>query len=282
VHPWLVYTDTFRLPTYFTLLMLGLALATFVLRREALRHDLPARLPMDAALWVLPAALIGARLVHVVVEQPGYYAAHPLHVLSPQGGWVFYGGLAGALLAGWRFSARWAGTEARPTFWGLADVFAPATAFGLVFGRIGCLGGGCCYGRPADWPLGTDVPWAVAYHWRGQVPEELLAVPLHPAPLYEALGCLGLFAWLSSVASQRRFEGQVLLSFVAGYGLLRSLVEAFRADEARGLWLGGWLSTSQIVGLVTAGLAIALHQRWLSACTPSSSRSPAPPSTPTG
>jgi phosphatidylglycerol:prolipoprotein diacylglycerol transferase len=275
MHPWLVNAGPVQIPTWFTCLMLGLALATFVLRRESLRRGMDPRIAMDCALWVLPAALIGARLAHVVIEAPGFYLHHPVAILSPNGGWVFYGGLGGALIAGWSY-ARHSGRSLPE----LADLFAPATAFGLVFGRIGCLGGGCCYGRSATWPLGVEVPWSIRYFLRGQVPEAMLAVPVHPAPLYEALGCIALFVGLSSLAARQRFAGEVLLAFVAGYGVLRTAVEVFRADDVRGMWLGGWLSTSQIVGLVTAALAAFAWRR--QRCTPSSPPSSASPSTGTG
>jgi phosphatidylglycerol:prolipoprotein diacylglycerol transferase len=269
MHPWLVYNDTFRVPTYFAMLMVGLAVGTFVLRREAIRRGLSPRIAMDCALVVLPCALAGARLFHVIVEQPLYYLQHPLMVFSPDGGWVFYGGLGGALVGGAVYARR-VGAD----LWTLTDLFAPATALGLVFGRIGCLGGGCCYGRPADFPFGIEVPWAIRYVERGQLPEELLAVPLHPTPVYEALGCIALFTALQALAARQRASGEVLLAFLAGYGVLRTAVEAFRADAVRGMWLGGWLSTSQIVGLVSAAAALALWRR-RRACIPSSSASAA-------
>jgi phosphatidylglycerol:prolipoprotein diacylglycerol transferase len=272
VNPWLWTSTVVAIPTYFACLMIGLAVATAVLRREALRRGIEPRVPMDVALWVLPASLIGARLAHVLVEGPDLVRDHPWAILSPGGGWVFYGGLAGALAAGWRASRR-----VGVGFLRLADLFAPATAFGLVFGRIGCLGGGCCYGRPADWPLGWEVPWSVRYFVRGQLPEPWLAVPLHPAPLYEALGCVALFVLLSLRAERQRFDGEILLGFLGGYGVWRSVVEVFRADAERGLWFGGWLSTSQIVGVSTALFALVT---WRRMCTRSSS--PSPGSTSTG
>ena len=77
-------------------------------------------------------------------------------------------------------------------------------------------------------------------------------VPVHPAPLYEAVGCLALFLGLSWLIPRRRFDGQAILAFGIGYGVWRSFVECFRADDVRGMFLGGWLSTSQIIGLVSA------------------------------
>jgi phosphatidylglycerol:prolipoprotein diacylglycerol transferase len=254
VNPWVWYGDWLRLPAYFTGLTVGLSLGVLSIRREAMRIGLEPRLAVDAVWLVLPAALLGARLAHVLIEQPRFYAAHPELILSPDGGLVFYGGLAGALLAGASYCRR-----VGVSFWLLADSFAQATALGLVWGRLGCLGAGCCYGRAADWPLGWVVPWAVHYRARGEVPDALLDLPVHPAPLYEATGCLALFVALTKLHRRKAYDGQVLLTFGLGYGLLRTGVECFRADDIRGLFVGGWLSTSQIVGLASAAVcAVAL------------------------
>lgn len=247
MNPWVWYGGVVRLPAYFTGLMLGLSLGVLVVRRAAVRLGAEPRIGVDAVWFILPAALLGARLAHVLIEQPRFYAQHPELVLSPDGGLVFYGGLAGALLAGVSYARR-IGVSG----WWLADLYAPATALGLVWGRMGCLGAGCCFGRPADWPLGVVVPWAIHYRIRGEVPDDLLGVPVHPAPLYEALGSLSLFCALSWLLPRRRYDGQAILTFGVGYGLLRSFVECFRADDVRGMFFGGWLSTSQIIGLASA------------------------------
>jgi phosphatidylglycerol:prolipoprotein diacylglycerol transferase len=256
VDPWIWYGEWFRLPAYFTGLVVGLSLGVLFIRREALRLGLEPRIPVDAAIFVLPAALLGARLAHVLIEQPRFYVEHPELILSPDGGLVFYGGFAGAALAGLSYARR-VGVSG----WLLADIYAPATALGLVWGRMGCLGGGCCFGRPADWPFGFVVPWAIHYRMRGEVPDDLLGVPLHPAPLYEAVGCLALFVGLSALARDKRFDGQVILAFGLGYGLWRSFVECFRADDVRGMFFGGWLSTSQIIGLSSAAFCALMLAR---------------------
>lgn len=253
MHPWLVVAGPIEIPTYLTSLMVGFALATFPLRREALRRDIPPRLAMDLALWSIPVVLVGARLAHAVLEAPRLYWSHPWELLQfAYGGFVFYGGLlAGGILLV-RFSQRHGLSP-----WRMGDVFAPATTFGLAFGRLGCLGGGCCYGKPADWPLGVAVPWGIRYHHRGHVPEPLLATSLHPAPLYEAIFALSLFVGLSLWAQRRqRVDGEVLLGFIGIYGLGRAALEVVRADVERGMYLGGWLSTSQAIGLASAAVSL--------------------------
>lgn len=264
MHPWLIYTESLRLPTYFTCLMVGFALSLAWVRREAQRSALSPRLVLDAAFWLIPGALIGARLAHVVLVDPDTYLRAPWQVLVPTGGWVFYGGFFGAAVAGWRYAARRGIALAQ-----LADCYAVAIPFGLMWGRLGCLGGGCCYGRPADFPLGVEVPWSVVYTARGHLPDALLAVPLHPAPIYAILHAAWLACALVWVRRRQRFHGEALLAFVALYGVGRSALELFRADASRGVYFGGWLSTSQIIGLGTAALALGLWAQRRRTSTPS-------------
>ena len=68
------------------------------------------------------------------------------------GGLVYYGGLVGATLAG-MICIRWK----RLPLWKTADVLAPSIALGNIFGRIGCLLNGCCYGRACS------LPWAIRF-----------------------------------------------------------------------------------------------------------------------
>ena len=71
---------------------------------------------------------------------------------SGKGGLVFYGGLIGATLAG----VLYARLKKLP-LWKMADILAPSIALGYVFGRIGCLLNGCCYGRACG------LPWAIRF-----------------------------------------------------------------------------------------------------------------------
>ena len=69
------------------------------------------------------------------------------------GGLVYYGGLIGATLAGFIY-VHWK----KLPMWKMADVLAPSIALGSVFGRIGCLLNGCCYGRACDLPWADHFP----------------------------------------------------------------------------------------------------------------------------
>src|SRR6185295_19440169 len=60
------------------------------------------------------------------------------------------------------------------------------------------------------------------------------------------------------ILKHRRFAGQAALWMILSYAILRSLVEMLRGDTVRGVWFGGAVSTSQLISMVVALVAIAL------------------------
>jgi len=166
-----------------------------------------------------------------------------------QGGLVFYGGVAGAALVGWRFARRegW-------SFAAFGDLFAPALALGHAFGRLGCFAAGCCFGKIGGGRLAVAFPrGSVAFDelaGHGAVPPGWDTTPgLHPTQLYEAFGELAIFTALLLLRPRlRRRPGALLLTYLACYATLRFVVEIFRGDVVRGLVvaletprLAGWL-----------------------------------------
>ncbi len=138
--------------------------------------------------------------------------------------------------------------------WKTADVLAPSIALGSVFGRVGCLLNGCCYGRP------TDVPWAITFtnpqaHELSGTP---LGVALHPTEIYDALLNFGLYLFLAWLFRRKKFDGQVFATYLLCYAVTRSIVEYFRGDYTDlhyhlGLTPAQWIS----VPIFVAGLALA-------------------------
>jgi phosphatidylglycerol:prolipoprotein diacylglycerol transferase len=88
-------------------------------------------------------ATIGAKALFVALGWE-HYARGELRFWADFGvGFVFFGGLVGAVLSGWIF-ARWRGLS----FTRGADYFAVAVPIGHAIGRIGCFVTGCCAGHP--------------------------------------------------------------------------------------------------------------------------------------
>ena len=106
------------------------------------------------------------------------------------------------------------------------DVFAPGLALGHAFGRIGCFAAGCCWGKE------TQCPWAVTF--KNPLAEQIvgtpLGVPLHPTQLYEFVLELANCLFLVWLVRRKKFEGQVIGTYLIIYGIGRYFIEFFRGD----------------------------------------------------
>jgi phosphatidylglycerol:prolipoprotein diacylglycerol transferase len=284
-------------PAYFTMLMLGFAVAIYSVVRWAKKVGVDHQSVIDCGLASILGGILGGRLLHVLAD--GYFwdyvhlCTDPKlvgwHITQAQcraaeGVWdaaarvcrpaardclawaKFYnGGLAyyGGLVFGAWGAAHVARRDGLPVL-KLADITFIGVAFGLFAGRIGCFLGGCCYGLPTEHRFGLAFPaWSPASE--GQFREGLLShpgqpsLPVHPTQLYEALGCLAIALVLNAWGPRhKRFDGHIALAFLVLYAVLRFGLEFLRADD-RGLFLG--VSTSQWISIVIVGAALVIGQK---------------------
>ncbi len=82
-----------------------------------------------------------------------------------------------------------------------------------------------------------------------------LDVPLHPTQLYSALNALAIFIILMAVRRVKHFEGEIFWLYLCIYSAARFFIEMVRGDH-RGMFFGGLLSTSQVVGVVIFFLSL--------------------------
>ncbi len=247
MHPIAFEIGGLTLHWYGVMVALGFFSGLWLASRRAPREGLTPESIWDVGPWLIVGTIAGARLLYVGTYWREQFAGRPFSEVFKvwHGGLVFYGGLTGATLAGVLY-ARWK----RQPLWKLADVLAPSIALGQVFGRMGCLLNGCCYGRPCH------LPWAVSYPQHNATGAP--TVPVHPTQIYEALLCLGLCLLLIQLHRRKRFDGQLFAWFLIGYALLRSFVELFRGDYPPYQKLDGWITPGHLVSgvVLTAGLLL--------------------------
>jgi len=258
MYPELFRIGSFPINTYGVFLALAFLCAILITVKLAARDGLPRDRIYDLCLWMLLASLIGSKVLMLFTEPE--YRDHPLQLLSLdflRSGGVFYGGLIGAVLAGYFFMKRY-----KLPWWKTADACAPGIAVGNFFGRQGCFAAGCCWGKP------TSLPWGVKFSELGH---EITGVPtdayLHPTQLYESFAMLIVFFFLLWLHKRKRFSGQVILAYALLYSTIRFAIEFVR-DDPRGDILGlttlTGLSTSQLISLVvgiSALVALLIRRR---------------------
>jgi phosphatidylglycerol:prolipoprotein diacylglycerol transferase len=232
--------------------LLGLRLAMW----RATRWGLDASRVLDLGIYIIIAALIGAKLLLLVVDFDQFRQS-PAELLSlARSGGVFYGGLIVAVGVAFWYIAR----HGMP-FWTTCDVFAPGIALGHVTGRLGCFAAGCCYGRQ------TTLPWGITFHnpLAAANVGTPLGIPLHPTQLYEAgAELLILIVLLTTERRGRQFSGRTFWLYMLLYAISRYIIEFYRGDP-RGEMFG--MSTSQFISVVLAPLSIAMLV-WLSRQSP--------------
>lgn len=257
MYPELFRIGSFPVHTYGVFLALAFLCAILITVKLASRDGLPREKIYDLCLWMLLSSLIGSKLLMLFTEPE--YRDHPGQLLSfdfLRSGGVFYGGLLGAILAGYLLMRRY-----ELPWWKTADACAPGIAIGNFFGRQGCFAAGCCWGKP------TTLPWGVKFT---QLGNEITGVPtdtyLHPTQLYESFAMLIVFCFLLWLHKHKRFSGQVILTYALAYSVVRFSIEFVR-DDPRGDLFGlttlTGLSTSQIISLIVGtGALVLLIVRW--------------------
>ncbi|MBV9285316.1 MAG: prolipoprotein diacylglyceryl transferase [Acidimicrobiia bacterium] len=200
--------------TYGIGLAVTFVFAAWYLTRRLRQRAVPTEWLSEVVVGVLVAAVIGARVVHVV-SHAGFYVAHPAEVVMIwHGGLSSFGGLAAGLAAGVVLarSRRPPGT-ALP--W-LLDVAAPVLACSWAIGRL--LG-------PQLMINGGGHPTAAWYglSYAGQVGKRI------PVPIFQAILDMAIFGIL--ILAERRWGrrplGAIFALWLALWGLARFAEEYF-------------------------------------------------------
>src|SRR5262245_41922333 len=249
--PFLIRQGDIVIATFPAMLMLASLAATLYGYFRAPSKGLSQAVVLDLGIIGTVAALVGGRLFHVIFENPSKYWENPsliFHVWG--GGFVSYGAVAFMGLS-WYIYLKIRGLN----LWKYTDLAVFAAPIIIFFVRIGCLGAGCCYGKPTNFFI--HLTFTNPFSDAGR---DFPGVPLHATQIYDLLvNGVFLFICLSVIDAKKKFDGQVTASFFILYGILRGLVEILRGDTDRGVYFGGILSTAQIFGIFSVLFGLTLY-----------------------
>ena len=226
-----------------TAVLIGITLCQYLAK---LRHVNPELLG-DLVVWLVLAAIPGARLYYVLFEWE-QYQQNPIDMIAIwKGGIAIHGAIIGGAIAALIFARL-----NKTSFWQLADLVAPSLILGQAIGRWGNFFNSEAFGSP------TDLPWKL-YIPPERRPQELVNFDyFHPTFLYESLWNLMVFGlliflFLRGLRGRPKLRsGTLFLVYMVAYSSGRIWIEALRTDS---LMLGP-LPIAQLVSL--AGILLGL------------------------
>ena len=188
----------------------------------------------DMALYAIIFAVLGARMYFVIFNWD-YYAQDLTRILNiREGGLGIYGGIIAAIITVYILTRR-----KKLDFGLVADTAAPALIFGQCLGRWGNFFNREAFGGYSDGLLAMQLPVSAvrrneitAELWEHAVEiEGITYIQVHPTFLYESLWNLALMISLLIYWKHRKFNGEVFLLYLLGYGIGRFWIESLRTDQ---------------------------------------------------
>lgn len=230
-------------------MLAGLCVALWEAKRSGQNQDHY----FDLAIIAIICSLIGARIYYVVFAWDKY-KNHPLQVFNfRQGGLAIYGAVIAAILTTYLFCKK-----RRMRFPLVCDTAGLGLVTGQIIGRWGNFFNRECFGGYTDNLLAMQLPVnavrnneitdSIAAHI--QTIDGVEYIQVHPTFLYESLWNLALLIFLLWYIRRKKFDGEVFLLYLFGYGVGRFWVESLRTDQL--LLPGLEIPVSMVVGAVMA------------------------------
>ena len=224
---------------YGLIIALGLLLAVIYACRRSSQFGISVEDLTDGVLFIVPFAIICARLYFCVFSWD-QYAANPISILYIwKGGLAIYGGVIGAAIGIVVFSL-----VKKIRVGAVLDITALGFLIGQSIGRWGNFFNREAFGAETE----TFLRMGLTNRFTGEV------TYFHPTFLYESVWNLCGFVLMHFLSKKRKYDGQIALGYLVWYGLGRTFIEGLRMDS---LMLGS-VRVSQILAAVTCLLGAAV------------------------
>ena len=203
----------------------------------------------DFALYAVVLSIIGARIYYVIFQWD-YYKKHPLSIFNlREGGLAIYGGVIVAFITVFVYCKI---KKLNP--FRFLDTALPGLILGQAIGRWGNFFNREVFGEytdnllamrlPIDMVRSSDISESLQSH----IEEGTNYIQVHPTYLYESLWCLMILAIMLLYWKHKKFEGEIALIYLGGYGLGRAWIEGIRTDQ---LYIHGTtIPVSQVLAII--------------------------------
>lgn len=221
---------TITLPSYGVMAFIGGFVVLLFLFFRLDKYDISFFDLLKLFAVAIVGGILGSKVLYAITQIPWLidnFTWENLLMFIPMSGFVFYGGLFGVLIFVWLMTKKDKEKQDR-----VFKLIIPAIPLFHGFGRIGCMLAGCCYG------IELDDYWQLGFVEFDRVPVQLI----------EACFEFALFV-VFIILESRKSKLYDIKSYLVLYSIFRFIIEFFRGDEARGIWVFG-LSTSQMISII--------------------------------
>ncbi|MEW4414835.1 prolipoprotein diacylglyceryl transferase [Clostridium sp. AN503] len=248
----------FRIAYYGIIIGLGMLAGIWMAQSDAKRRGQDPEIYLDFALYGIIFSIIGARLYYVIFEWD-FYKDNLLEIFNLRaGGLAIYGGVIAAVLTMITYTRL-----KKVSFFSMADSGVLGLVTGQIIGRWGNFFNCEAFGGY------TDSLFAMRIR-RSLVSDNMLNadvlshmvvdngieyIQVHPTFLYESLWNLGLLFFMLWYRKHKKFDGEMMWIYLAGYGTGRFWIEGLRTDQL--ILFGTGLPVSQALSLVLIIVAAA-------------------------
>lgn len=243
----------FEIAFYGMIIAFGMAAGYMVAEWQAKRTGQNKDLYLDFALYAIVLSVIGARVYYVIFVWD-QYKDNPIQIFNIRnGGLAIYGGVIVAVITAFVYAK-----IKKIRFGLLGDTGCLGLITGQMIGRWGNFFNREAFGKYTDnlfamlldvSEVSSDYTYSDAYVLNKyadkpkalrnimEIRENLVVIDgisyiqVHPTFLYESLWCLGVLVILILYSKHKKFDGEVLLLYLVGYGLGRVWIEGLRTDQ---------------------------------------------------
>lgn len=212
----------------------------------------------DFAIWAVIFSIIGARIYYVAFSWDSYKdnLLSVFHLRS--GGLAIYGGVIAAFIT----LFVWCRIKKKNPLL-LGDTAMPGLILGQAIGRWGNFMNREVFGDFYNGLLSMQIPISdvrdksdITENIYAHIPEGANYINVHPTFLYESAWNLLIFLLLLVYRKHKKFDGELCLLYLGGYGLGRFVIEGIRTDTL--LIPGTTLPVSQVLAAMLVVFSVAV------------------------
>ncbi len=224
----------FEIAYYGMVIALGMALGIMLILKIARKSGQNEDTYVDLTMITIVCAIIGARIYYVIFSWQDYKDDLRQIFNIRGGGLAIYGGVIAGLITILVFAK-----VKKLNVYLLLDTVCPGLAVGQILGRWGNFFNREAFGGYSNGLLAMALPRSAVRQGEitGQMLEHLKVIDgvefiqVHPTFLYESLWNLMLLVCLLYLWKHRRYPGQIVFTYLIGYGLGRIWIESLRTDQ---------------------------------------------------